>query len=249
MKAVVEQKNQLCKGVFVHIGIERLIRVARRFAASGQLSSSSIPIIRRVFNNKPAFFIQVGSNDGMSGDPLHDLIMVNPLWRGIFIEPVDYVFQRLIQNYGSSERFIYEQIAIAEETGEREFYYVSEQASQDPGTPRLADKLGSFDRSHITKHASSLEKYIISKTVRCEPLGSVLSRHKVTDIDIVHVDVEGYDYHVLCQIDFGRYNPRLILFEHAHLKEDEVRKSHELLTSNGYKLINCGLDTMAIRRV
>jgi FkbM family methyltransferase len=230
----------------VNAVIERLIRVAQRFAMSGQLSSSPIPIIRRAFNNRPAFFVQVGSNDGLSGDPLHDLIVVNPLWHGIFIEPVDYALQRLVQNYGPSERFVYEQIAIAEEAGEREFYFVSEQALRDPAVPLLSDKLGSFDRSHIMKHSSLLETYIISKTVRCDSLDSVLRRHDVTHIDIVHIDVEGYDYNVLRQIDFVRYKPRLILYEHAHLNNDELFKSRELLKSHRYKLVNCGLDTMAI---
>lgn len=225
--------------------IKRLARVARRFVASGQLSSSPVPIIKRAFNGREAFFIQVGSNDGLSGDPLHDLILVNPLWRGIFIEPVGYAFKRLTQNYGGSERFIFEQIAVADEAGEREFYYVSEQGVQVAEVP-LSDKLGSFDRSHIINHSPLLEKYIISHKVPCEPLESIIKRHSVTNIDIIHIDVEGYDYRVLCQIDFNIHSPRLILFEHAHLNKDDYSRSSALLKSHGYRIINCGLDTLAI---
>jgi FkbM family methyltransferase len=235
------------EGSAVFAAIERVMRVARRFAASGLISSSPIPIIRRHLNNKPAFFVQVGSNDGLSGDPLHSLILGNPLWRGIFIEPVEYAYRKLVENYGPSERFIYEQIAIAEEAGDREFYFISEQALQDPSIPPLSDKLGSFNRSHITKHSPLLEKYMRSTKVRCEPLESVLTKHNVARIDIMHIDVEGYDYRVLRQIDFNRHKPRLVLFEHTHLNPDELSKSYELLSYEGYNLVNCGLDTMAIR--
>jgi FkbM family methyltransferase len=229
------------------VAVERLIRVARRFATSGQLSSCPIPIIRRILKDQ-AFFVQVGSNDGLTGDPLHELIMHNPLWKGIFIEPVDYVFERLIRNYGNRERFAFEQIAIAEEAGEREFFYVSEQALQDPAAPSFSDQLGSFDRSHITNHSLLLDKYIISKKIRCELLESVLNKHNVVNIDIIHIDAEGYDYKVLRQINFDRYKPRLVLFEHSHLRSGEIYESWKLLKSHGYKLINCGLDTLAITR-
>ena len=227
--------------------VGRLIRVSRRFAISGQLSSSPIPIIKRVLE-KQAFFVQVGSNDGLTKDPLHELIMFNPLWRGIFIEPVDYVFERLVRNYGPSERFIFAQIAVAEEAGEREFFYVSEEALQDPAVPPLSDQLGSFDRSHITNHSSLLDKYIIAKKIRCELLESILKKYNVSNIDLIHIDVEGYDYKVLRQINFERFKPNLILFEHSHLKPDELSESRTLLKSHGYKLVNCGLDTIAISR-
>jgi FkbM family methyltransferase len=226
--------------------IGRLARVALRFAATGQFSSSPTPIIHRKLSGGPAFFVQVGSNDGVRGDPLHHLIKANALWRGIFIEPVDYLFKRLVANYGASERFVFEQIAVAEQAGEREFYYVSEQASKDPRLPPMSDQLGSFDRSHITNHSALLDFYIVSKKVRCEPLESLLSRYNVEHIDIIHIDTEGYDYNVLRQIDFSKHKPRLVLFEHAHLKRDTLSKSRAILKLHGYRLVNCGLDTLAV---
>ena len=226
--------------------IERVIRVAVRFSATGQLSSSPTPIIQRKLSGRSAFFVQVGSNDGVRGDPLYHLVKANPLWRGIFIEPVDYLFRRLVANHGPSERFVFEQVAVAEQAGERDFYYVSEQGSKDPGVPRMSDQLGSFDRSHITNHSALLNPYIVSKKVRCEPLEALLNRHNVGHIDIIHIDAEGYDCHILRQIDFEKHNPRFVLFEHAHLRGDALTESREILKSHGYKLVNCGLDTLAM---
>jgi FkbM family methyltransferase len=231
-------------------GIMRVVgrfgRVAHRLVTIGQLTSSPKPIIKRTFGAGPVTFVQIGSNDGLLGDPLHELIKSNPLWRGVFIEPVDYVFNRLVQNYGKSERFAFEKIAIAERPGERAFYFVSEDAFTDPSIPPLADKLGSFMRSHIVKHSPALEKYIVTTKVRCDTLSAVLARHNLSTIDLVHTDTEGYDFHILQQIDFQKYRPKIILFEHAHMTPAEYRESKDLLQRFGYRLTNCGLDTVAI---
>jgi FkbM family methyltransferase len=227
--------------------VERAIRVSRRFVTSGQFSSSPTPIIRRYFDGRPAFFVQVGANDGLLGDPLCDLIKTNPLWRGIFIEPVGYALERLMQNYGKSSRFVFEQVAIADAPGEREFYFVSEEAAEDPEVPPLSDKLGSFDRTHIVKHSQRLEKYILARKVRCETIASLLLKHGMKTVDIIHIDVEGYDLHVLRQIDFEEYRPSVVLFEHAHLSSDEYEESRRLLKGHGYRLVNCGLDTIALK--
>ena len=42
--------------------------------------------------------MQIGSNDGRSGDPLY-LFIRRDAWRGVLIEPVDYVFRQLKKNY------------------------------------------------------------------------------------------------------------------------------------------------------
>jgi FkbM family methyltransferase len=229
------------------------IRRIVRFIATGRISSyptpviaSPTPVIARYFSGKPAFFVQVGSNDGLRGDPLHDLIKSNSQWFGVFIEPVEYVFKRLIKNYGNESRFRFEQIAIGDEAGEHEFYYVSEKAVGVDGLPDKCEQMGSFDRNHILKHSAALHPYIITQRIRCETLSSVLDRNRVERVDILHIDTEGYDYHVLRQIDFKRISPKLILYEHIHLKADELQAATDLLCLHGYRCVNFGRDTLAI---
>jgi hypothetical protein len=78
---------------------------------------------------------------------------------------------------------------------------------------------------------------------------SVLDRHRVSHIDLFHVDAESYDYQVIRQIDFERFRPRLILYEHCALKAGDLHAARALLSRNGYDLISCGnVDTMAVRR-
>ncbi|MBT8114607.1 MAG: hypothetical protein KJP04_04470, partial [Arenicella sp.] len=70
-------------------------------------------ILKILSGKTSVFFVQVGSNDGIHGDPLHDIIATNKNWIGIFIEPVGFLFERLVRNYGISKRFIFENKAIA----------------------------------------------------------------------------------------------------------------------------------------
>ena len=48
--------------------------------------------------NEPIFFMNIGANDGLAGDPLREFIVTKG-WNGILVEPVDYVFQRLVKAY------------------------------------------------------------------------------------------------------------------------------------------------------
>jgi len=82
-------------------------------------------ILKNLKYNNSVFFVQVGSNDGMQGDSLHDIIVKNENWTGIFIEPVGFLFERLKRNYGNSDRLIFEKQAIAANRGVVEFFYVS----------------------------------------------------------------------------------------------------------------------------
>ena len=64
-------------------------------------------ILKNLKRKDFVFFIQVGSNDGKMGDPIDNIIVTNNNWKGIFSEPVGFLFERLKQNYGISDRFIF----------------------------------------------------------------------------------------------------------------------------------------------
>jgi FkbM family methyltransferase len=208
-------------------------------------------ITRALKSRQPVFFVQVGANDGVKADPIHELIRQNEHWRGIFIEPIRSVFHRLRQTYGDSERFIFENVAIGAEKGTRSFYYLSEEAGRDASLslPFYYDQLGSFDRNHIFKHFDRrVEPFIIEEQIECVTLQEVLDRNHVAALDLLHVDVEGFDYQVLSQLDLSRYQPAAILFEHKHLPAEDMSKANARLETSGYKLFRYDVDTLAIRR-
>ena len=91
-------------------------------------------------------FIQIGANDGVSGDPIYRFIQEFD-WTGILVEPQKEVFDTKLQIlYGTNPKIHLENVAVAEEYGHMTLYKVAFSNS------RWATGLASFKNSHIEKH-------------------------------------------------------------------------------------------------
>ena len=211
-------------------------------------------IVRYLKHKDSVFFVQVGSNDGLQGDPIHELIVSNAHWKGIFIEPVPYLFQRLRSNYDNADRFIFENVAISDKSELRQFYYVSEDAKAALGgsLPFWYDQTGSFDKSHLVEHVdrinTALQSYVVEEHIGTMSFRELLDRHDIEEVDLLHIDAEGYDYHVLSQLDFLRYRPSIILYEHEHLADYEKRSAKSLLERHNYSCVAYGGDILALNK-
>jgi FkbM family methyltransferase len=193
--------------------------------------------------------MQIGSNDGLHNDTLHDLILKNTDWRGIFIEPVTLYFNQLKSTYDNSSRFIFENVAISTEEEIKNIYYIHDtvQALFDGSLPYWYKGLGSFDRNHIVKHLNGiLSPHITCDKCYCLTLQNIIDKYNVNHIDLLHIDTEGFDYTILRQINFGNYKPYIIIYEHKHLHPEEKEGAESLLMNNGYSLTQYGEDTLAV---
>lgn len=204
-------------------------------------------IAQQLKGKRGLFFVQIGSNDGKRGDPLHDYIVKNKDWRGIFVEPVRFVFERLRANYGNEARFRFLNIAISDRAAKKPFYYVAENAKTGlPDLPLYYDQFGSFNRDHITNHfGSAIEPYVITQEIECMTLANVLEN--ISRIDVLHIDTEGHDYHILSQMPFNVLAPGLIIYEHGNLPPNERAAALDLLRKHGYRLIQDNSDTIAVK--
>jgi FkbM family methyltransferase len=204
--------------------------------------------LAKLFGGKPAVVVQVGSNDGVHGDPIADLIRKNPAWRVLFIEPLPHIFRRLMANYPELSNYSFENIAISSERGMRRMYYVSDEIRKvKPDVPFWYDQLGSFDRNHLLKHGHEFEPFITSEEVQCEPLADTLARNDITGIDLLHVDTEGYDFEVIKQVDLMQQAPSAILYEHKHLNNVDKIAVERLLKHAGYCTQRFFTDTLALK--
>lgn len=200
-------------------------------------------------------FAQVGSNDGVTGDPLRAHILNQPDWRGVLIEPLPFLFDRLEANYSHGEidpairrRVALEAVAIADQAGEQTFYHVDPEAMRRLDLPWHFDQLGSFDREHVTKHLPAHAAEAVAETrVRCEPLAAVLDRHGLDRLDLLHVDAEGYDASVIEQVDFDAHPLPIVMFEHRNLSAERRDATYRLLASHGYRLHADVNDCLALR--
>jgi len=191
--------------------------------------------------------VQVGSNDGRTGDPLHPLLKKRRDWKGLFVEPVPYLFERLKAGYGRSDRFQFENSAITEGKSVK-FFWVDEAAKREvPDLPEWYDQLGGFDRNHITQLLPVLEPFIRQAEISGMTLPELFRKHHITEIGILHIDTEGYDFKVLAQLDLKTTAPEIILFEHKHLSVEERMAAVALLDPH-YRVFQLGGDMLAVNR-
>lgn len=181
-------------------------------------------------------FVQIGSNDGEHGDPLHQLARERG-WSGILVEPVPFVFERLQANCAGWTRFRAVNVAIAQAPGEMSFYYLDKAAGPALDLPIWYDQLGSFDRGHIIKElGEKVAPFIRSEPVNCITLTRLFEDNGITRLDLLHIDTEGYDFKILSQMNFTTLRPKVVIYESKHLAADERKAAQKLMRDNGYTI-------------
>jgi len=202
-------------------------------------------ILRRYNRSQGFFFIQIGANDGISGDPIHKFI-VKHNWSGILVEPVAGLFSKLKENYKGQRNLIFENLAISETEGTKLFYRIKK--TDDPGNPPWYDQIGSFLPEVVLKHEHQIPNFknrLVTDIVPCLSYQGLLCKHGVKKVDLLHIDTEGYDYQIIKMIDIKDVRPGLILFEYKHLNKTDLVACEALLKSRGYKLLKTQSDILA----
>ncbi len=150
------------------------------------------------------------------------------------MEPQPDVFQRLIQNYQAcADRLVFEMAAISRDQSQFTMYkapaglhadqtYASSIASGNPETIARQLKIA----------PSALEKIVVPALT----LDELLAKHGFGDIQVLQIDVEGYDWQVLETIDLKRRSPAIIQFESGHLSNDDCNRAVQHLSKHGYEI-------------
>lgn len=209
--------------------------------------------------------IQIGAYIGDSyNDPIYKFLRQQEHRQGkqkakeskaILVEPVKEYFQQLKQNYNGLSNVCFENVAIAESSGIRDFYRLA----ADPtsyGYPAWLSQLGSLKEERMTKLWDNYEKnreyqefylkHRIIEQVQCITLAELLDRHAITEVDLLQIDAEGYEFEILSAIDFQVKRPRFINYERVLLHEKEIQ-CRQMLLDAAYLLIDWGQDTFCIR--
>jgi len=198
-------------------------------------------VARHLLESDPDFFfVQIGAFDGLTGDPLHDLI-VRYDWAGVLVEPQTRPFEALRVTYSGRPRLSLRNVAIAERDEVRPFYRVAD----GPNLPDWAVQLASFDRATILRHGSNLRDKLVCEDVECLSFESLLAG--VDHVDLLQIDAEGYDANLIRLFDFNRWRPSIVQFEHKHLSLADHDAAIRHLVKHGYRVAAGRLDTVAYR--
>ena len=205
-------------------------------------------LLRALADEEPeAFFIEIGANDAEQHDHLHPIIFASR-WRGLLVEPVPYVFERLNRTRGDDPRFALENAAVADRDGTLPFYHLAP-AGEGEDVPPWYDAIGSFSRETILSHEDKIPdiaKRLVSTEVPCLTFETLCRKHGVGRLDVLLIDTEGYDWEIVRRLDLDSRHPRVLVYEHYHLPTGVRAEAREHLESNGYRTLEEGFDTWCL---
>lgn len=208
--------------------------------------------------NEQVVCLQVGANDGKTNDPVFRFF-TNYGWSGILVEPQPDVFEQgLAKTYAGNPNVILENVAIGKAAGQLPFYRVAVSKA------RWATGLSSFDRKNLEAHIDNgyvlrqaqqegvripenRDEWIETVTVPTRTVDELLAKHRVSKLDVVCIDVEGYDFEVLKLVDLARLAPEVVFFESKNLSDADFIAVKALLKAAGYRLFWEKGDTLAIQ--
>jgi FkbM family methyltransferase len=191
------------------------------------------------------FFIQIGSNDGITNDPIRPFILKYN-WKGILVEPIPNIFKKLVGNYAGSNGLKFENVGIGERNDMLPFYALPAEINE----PDWLQQIGSFSKEAFIKNASviaGLTDKMIIQEFNVITWRELLSRNQVQRIDLLSIDVEGFEYVILKQLESTDVLPSLILFEWGSMSEEDFKKTRNLLLNLNYKLYKSGGDIICLK--
>lgn len=192
-------------------------------------------------------FVQVGANDGMFGDPLRGYILSRG-WKGVLVEPQVNVFEKLKANYAEcADRLVFENLAISRDEKLTLYLPPADWAGRDE---TYAESIVSTNAEVIAKQIGTSPANLRRVDVPGMTLDGLFEKHGITDLDLLQIDAEGYDWQVLQTLDLARHKPRLVQLETGHLDRESLSAMAHKLNEAGYLVYYGGWqgDTLAMRR-
>lgn len=191
------------------------------------------------------FFVQIGACDGRMDDPLYGWVNAYGL-RGLLVEPQPGPYSQLLETYRDAKGLDFRQVAVGERQEKRTLYTVA----AGPGVPRWAAMLASFEREVLLSHREFLPEILEllqEEEVQSVALNDLLAEASTEHIDLLQIDVEGYDSELIRILDLERFRPSIIRFEHRHLSRAQHEASLARLIEHGYLVGLEEHDTLAYR--
>ncbi|MCA9035710.1 MAG: FkbM family methyltransferase [Planctomycetaceae bacterium] len=199
--------------------------------------------------------VQIGAYIGDTyNDPLFETLS-RGLHRGngklVAVEPVSQYFQQLQRSYVGVPHVFCENVAIAAHSGPATFYRLGVDP-EEHGYPAWLCQLGSLKRERMEKLWNNYEgnpdyqefylKHRIAEEVNCLTFADLLKRHQLAGVDLLQIDVEGFESEILSSIDFKSTPVRFVNYECVLLQEQKWNVER-MMAGNGFRCMDYGQDT------
>ncbi len=187
--------------------------------------------------NRPEFtFVQIGANDGIRDDPIHKYVVEHG-WRGILVEPLPGVFQKLQDNYRQAlppekfEKLTFINAAVVNRAGPTPFYR----------HPKHSVCSGLAVCTRMQQKSRDKMQRITVNGVRAD---NIALRAPIS-LDLLQIDTEGFDGEIIRLWPFALRLPRVVHYEHKHLGPIEQAEVRGSLRGHGYEVAEDGDNTVA----
>lgn len=148
----------------------------------------------------------------------------------LLVEPVPHNISAIKENLKEFKNIHLEPVAVASVRETKDFFFVKA-TSINKLKKHWASGIGSFNKNHLLNHRT--KRFLIEeddidkipiKTVKFEDL---IEKYSITEIDKILIDIEGYEYEILKDMDLKKVRINSILFEYKHF--DGYQKTGEKL--------------------
>lgn len=209
-------------------------------------------------NQDEVFFIQVGSNDGFQHDPLCKFIKRDG-WKGLLMEPQKSAFDSLAYIYQNDTVTPINKAVDKIDQQRKLFKIAFSEARWATGLSSFNEEqlLAMIESGHIARKCEKFgvplpehkDQYIKYDLIDCVTFERLIQQHQIQQIDLIHIDTEGYDFEILKLFPFSSFQPKIVIFEHSHLSLGDLQEAQQHLESKGYYLQQFGADTLGRLRL
>ena len=183
--------------------------------------------------------IQIGANDGISHDHLHNIIKKFRL-KSLLLEPIKKYFLDLQNSYSNFDNVEFENSALSINNEILFLYKVDPDHSDKYGT--LASGISSFYKEHLLKHGVK-KKHIVQEKVNQISFDELLKKYNIKLFDLLLIDTEGYDCNIVNDFFIRIKDIRpIIIFEWSHIKNNELENTLNTIIKNSYSFFPIGDD-------
>lgn len=169
---------------------------------------------------KEVFVINIGAMDGVLFD---EMIGYSNMYnfKGLYVEPIPYLFEKLKQNLGPTNLF--ENSAISSYDGQIKMITIDPEPINSGllhncfyGMSAIyppKNGLGSeFDKPTVDKYGKLVE-------VSCITFNTLITKHNVDIVDVIKIDAEGHDFQIFEQIPLSEKGLKVIRLEWINLEK------------------------------
>lgn len=179
-------------------------------------------LVRDYFSNKThGVAIEVGASEPVSIASQSWHLEEKLGWRCVLVEPNPELAEKARQLRRNSQ--VFECACVASDEIRQLSLFIPLVNGQEVTGHAAIDK-------NIDDHAYSTHREVV---IKARTLNSIVEECRLSEIDVLSIDVEGAEIEVLKGFELAKHRPKLVLLEDKHV----YLNKHRLLKQAGYQLV------------